>query len=106
MGLVALYANDMEDAHAAIWLQNIAAHVDETTFAWISTTADEAVFYDRIQSPVILIAFDHETPKPLANVEGYASDLPTRKHTHAIVRTPNGNDYGKDWLRQHLAESN
>jgi hypothetical protein len=107
MGVVALYANDMEDAHAAIWLQNIAAHLDETTFAWIGTTADQAVFYDRIQSPVILIAFDHETPKPLANIEGYASDLPTRNHANAIVRPPpNGNDYGKDWLRQHLAESN
>jgi hypothetical protein len=44
MGVVALYASDVEDAHAAIWLQNIAAHLDETTFAWIGPTADHAVF--------------------------------------------------------------
>jgi len=30
-------------------------------------------------------------------------DRPTRAHIHIIVRTPNGNDYGKDLLRQHLA---
>ncbi|NRP74564.1 hypothetical protein ILFOPFJJ_05486 [Ensifer psoraleae] len=26
---------------------------------------------------------------------------PTRGHIHTVVRTPNGNDYGKDLLRQH-----
>ncbi|TKD45121.1 MAG: hypothetical protein E5W98_14755 [Mesorhizobium sp.] len=25
----------------------------------------------------------------------------TRGHIHTVVRTPNGNDYGKDLLRQH-----
>ena len=24
-----------------------------------------------------------------------------RQHIHVVVRTPNGNDYGKDLLRQH-----
>jgi hypothetical protein len=27
---------------------------------------------------------------------------PSREHIHSVVRTPNGNDYGKDLLRQHL----
>jgi len=27
--------------------------------------------------------------------------MPTRQHIHCVVRTPNGNDYGKDLLRQH-----
>jgi hypothetical protein len=26
-----------------------------------------------------------------------------RTHIHTVVRTPNGNDYGKDLLRQHYA---
>ena len=26
---------------------------------------------------------------------------PAKFHVHTIVRTPNGNDYGKDLLRQH-----
>jgi hypothetical protein len=33
----------------------------------------------------------------------YANDEPTRDHIHTVVRTPNGNDYGKDLLRQHYA---
>jgi hypothetical protein len=27
-----------------------------------------------------------------------------RQHIHAVVRTPNGNDYGKDLLRQHYLQ--
>jgi hypothetical protein len=29
---------------------------------------------------------------------------PTRDHIHVVIRTPNGNDYGKDLLRQHLEQ--
>ena len=31
------------------------------------------------------------------------NDEPSRNHIHTVVRTPNGNDYGKDLLRQHYA---
>jgi hypothetical protein len=57
------------------------------------------VFYYRIQSPVILIEFDHQTPVALEGPR-----VPTRRHVHTIVRTPNGNDYGKDLLRQHYEQ--
>ena len=30
------------------------------------------------------------------------NDEPEKFHIHIMVRTPNGNDYGKDLLRQHL----
>jgi len=30
--------------------------------------------------------------------------VPSRDHIHTVVRTPNGNDYGKDLLRQHLEQ--
>jgi Protein of unknown function (DUF3500) len=103
LNLIAKYTNDMESGHADIWLKTVSGHLDETFFAWIGKSDADAVFYYRIQSPVVLIEFDHETPKPLARIKGYESDVPTRNHAHAIVRTPNGNDYGKDWLRQHLA---
>jgi hypothetical protein len=49
---------------------------------------------------VILIEFDHQTPIGIRLPDG--SRGPTRQHIHAVVRTPNGNDYGKDLLRQHL----
>jgi hypothetical protein len=50
---------------------------------------------------VILIEFDHQQPANLRQPGG--SNLPQRQHIHVVVRTPNGNDYGKDLLRQHLA---
>ena len=58
------------------------------------------MFYYRIHSPVILIEFDHNQP---ANLRHLAADpmAPNVEHIHTIVRTPNGNDYGKDLLRQH-----
>jgi hypothetical protein len=37
-------------------------------------------------------------------MSGLPPGVPTRQHIHTIVRTPNGNDYGKDLLRQHLAQ--
>ncbi len=57
--------------------------------------AEDSVFYYRIHSPVALIEFDHQNGIVLDN------DKPSRHHIHTIVRTPNGNDYGKDLLRQH-----
>jgi hypothetical protein len=29
----------------------------------------------------------------------------TQKHVHSIIRTPNGNDYGRELLRQHYLTS-
>jgi len=52
-----------------------------------------------VQSPVVLIEFDHQPP-----VRPGAPGGPSRNHIHTVVRTPNGNDYGKDLLRQHYAQ--
>jgi hypothetical protein len=46
---------------------------------------------------VILIEFDH-----MPGIV-YNNDTPSRDHIHTVVRTPNGNDYGKDLLHQHYA---
>jgi hypothetical protein len=81
-------------------MTEVSAHLDETHFAWIGDFGPDAVFYYRIQSPVLLIEFDHQGPIAL---EG-PRDVPTRRHVHSVVRTPNGNDYGKDLLRQHYEQ--
>jgi hypothetical protein len=60
------------------------------------------VFYYRVHSPVILIEFDHQTPANLRHLN--PSREPNREHIHTIVRTPNGNDYGRDLLRQHYLQ--
>jgi predicted nuclease of restriction endonuclease-like (RecB) superfamily len=90
------YVGNMSAGHAKVRLQEVEKHLDDTYFAWIGGTGPEAVFYYRIQSPVILIEFDHQTPVALPGPK-----VPGRIHVHSVVRTPNGNDYGKDLLRQH-----
>ena len=100
LGLVALYVDNMDDGHARVRMDEVRQYLDRTWFAWIGKTEPGSVFYYRIHSPVILIEFDHNRP---ANLRHLAADpmAPNVEHIHTIVRTPNGNDYGKDLLRQH-----
>ncbi len=98
LGVIGEYVNNMDDGHARVKMSEVRKHLAETRFGWIGSTEPDGAFYYRIHSPVILIEFDHQRPIALAR-----SDVPTRQHIHTIVRTPNGNDYGKDLLRQHHA---
>ncbi len=100
--LIGLFVNNQAEGHARVKMDEVKAHLDETWFAWVGGTADEAVFYYRIHSPVILIEFDHQ--RPVGNTMIQERGKATREHIHVVIRTPNGNDYGKDLLRQHLAE--
>ncbi len=93
--LIDLYVGQIRDGHATVKMDEVARHFDETHFCWMGGTDDVSPFYYKVQSPVILIEFDHEPGVVFAN------DEPTRHHVHTIVRTPNGNDYGIDLLRQH-----
>jgi hypothetical protein len=92
----------MREGHARVRMSEVTAHLAETYFAWIGGTADDSVYYYRIQSPVVLIEFDHQTPVGLRHL--YPEGVPYREHIHSVVRTPNGNDYGKDLLRQHYQQ--
>jgi len=76
-------------------MEEIERHIAETYFCWIGGREEASTFYYRIQSPVVLIEFDHHAGVFLTNAE------PAKFHVHTIVRTPNGNDYGIDLLRQH-----
>lgn len=103
LGLAALYIDNMDAGHARVKMEEVTAQLDRTTFAWIGGTDDSSVFYYRIHSPVVLIEFDHQRP---ANLTALAADpnKPQQSHIHVVVRTPNGNDYGKDLLRQHYLQ--
>jgi hypothetical protein len=102
--LAALYINNTESGHAKVRMEEIEKYLDETYFAWIGGTAPDSVFYYRIHSPVVLIEFDHQRPAGSRSIMPDPS-MPFREHIHCVVRTPNGNDYGKDLLRQHYAAS-
>ncbi len=95
--LVALYTGRVRPGHAEIRYAEAKDRLDDTWFAWIGGCDDDSAFYYRVHSPVILIEFDHQPGIVFDN------DEPTRNHIHTIVRTPNGNDYGKDLLRAHYA---
>ena len=102
LDLASEYVANMDDGHARVKMDEVRAHLDQTRLAWIGGTEPESVFYYRIQSPVILIEFDHQTPANLRRGEG--PRVPNRDHIHTVTRTPNGNDYGKDLLRQHYQQ--
>jgi len=93
--LVEVYLNRVRPGHAKARLSEVKEHLDSTFFAWMGGCSDDSVFYYRIHSPVVLIEFDHQSGVAFDN------DAPSRNHIHTVVRTPNGNDYGKDLLRQH-----
>lgn len=98
MDLISEHVGNLKDGHAAVKMDEVRRHLDETHFAWIGGMQADSVFYYRIHSPVILIEFDHQGP---IGLPGADSEKPVQAHIHSIVRTPNGNDYGKDLLRQH-----
>ena len=100
LDLIGEYVRNMDDGHAKVKMAEVKRHIDDTWFAWIGGTEPGSVFYYRIHSPVILIEFDHQLPVGLRQVVSEPR-TPNREHIHAVVRTPNGNDYGKDLLRQH-----
>jgi hypothetical protein len=101
--LISQYVGNMDDGHAKVRMNEVRQHIENTWFAWIGGTEPQSVFYYRLQSPVILLEFDHQTPVGLRHlaVDPRAVE---REHIHTVMRTPNGNDYGKDLLRQHYEQ--
>jgi len=98
--LIESYVGRLRPGHSDAWMKEVTTYLDETYFGWIGEyETDDAVFYYRVHSPVILIEFDHQRGVALN------FDVPTRHHIHTVVRIPNGNDYGRDLLRQHYEQA-
>jgi len=86
--LAELFVEYLPDGPLQAQMDRIRAHLDETWLCWIGGIGDDDPFYFRIQSPVFLAEYEHHAGIVLTN------ELPAKFHTHTIVRTPNGNDYG------------
>jgi hypothetical protein len=99
LDLIRLYTDRLMPGQAEVRFKEVEAHFDNTYFSWIGEFGDEAPFYYRVHSPVIFIEFYHRPGVALPNT-GY-----NRRHAHALVRTPNGNDCGRELLRQYRAQS-
>jgi hypothetical protein len=94
--LVKYHVGRMRDGQAEIKMAEVKRHLKETYFCWMGGIEDDSTFYYRVQSPVIIVEFDHQR-----GIAFREHAKPYKDHIHVIVRTPNGNDYGKDLLRQH-----
>ncbi|KAF1812561.1 hypothetical protein P152DRAFT_435813 [Eremomyces bilateralis CBS 781.70] len=68
--------------------EQIQKHLQDTWFSWVGGYGDEDPFYYRIQSPVVVVEFDHHSGVFLNNKN------PEKYHIHSIQRAPNAGDYG------------
>jgi hypothetical protein len=93
--LVEVYVGRIRGGHDRVRMDEVTRHLGHMHFAWMGAVDEPSAFYYRLHSPVILIEFDHQRGIVFDN------EQPSRHHIHTVVRTPNGNDYGKDLLRQH-----
>jgi hypothetical protein len=98
--LVEVHIGRIRPGHAEIKMEEVKRHLRQTHFAWMGGVEEDSVFYYRIHSPVLIVEFDHQRGQAFPQYE-----KPYRDHIHIVVRTPNGNDYGKDLLRQHYEQS-
>jgi hypothetical protein len=96
LNLVEYHVGRMRDGHSQIKMAEVQRHLKDTYFCWMGGMEDDSTFYYRVQSPVIIVEFDHQR-----GIAFREHAKPYKDHIHVIVRTPNGNDYGKDLLRQH-----
>ena len=96
--LTAAYFAMLPSGPFAARMRQVEQHLEDTYFCWIGGSGDDDPFYYRIQSPVAMIEFDHHSGVFLTNAE------PAKCHIHTVIRTPNGNDYGKDLLRLHYEQ--
>jgi hypothetical protein len=94
--LVKYHVGRIRDGQAEIKMAEIKRHLKETYFCWMGGIENDSTFYYRVQSPVIIVEFDHQR-----GIAFREHTKPYKDHIHVILRTPNGNDYGKDLLRQH-----
>ena len=87
-GILEQYLLYLPHKSRAVKLNQVRQFESETYFCWIGGFGDEDPFYYRVQSPVVLIEFDHHSGVFLNNEE------PKKFHIHTLLRTPNGGDYG------------
>lgn len=97
MRLVETFLVVLPEGPRAAKLREVQEHLDEAHFSWIGGHQPGDVFYYRFQSPVLIVELDHHCGVFLDY------DHPQRFHVHTVLRVPNGNDYGRSWVRQWQA---
>ncbi|MFJ4616973.1 DUF3500 domain-containing protein [Streptomyces sp. NPDC088812] len=106
LGIVEAFVGRAKADAAKVRMAEVRKHLDDTYVTWAGGTGDDDAFYVRVHSPVVWVEVDCQAPGPLAGAYGaQQGDGATQKHVHSVIRTPNGNDYGRELLRQHYLTS-
>ncbi|MFF3501898.1 DUF3500 domain-containing protein [Streptomyces sp. NPDC003247] len=106
LGIVEAFVGRAKADAAKVRMAEVRKYLDDTYVTWAGGTGDDDAFYVRVHSPVVWVEVDCQAPGPLAGAYGaQQGDGATQKHVHSIIRTPNGNDYGRELLRQHYLTS-
>ncbi|MFG2966857.1 MULTISPECIES: DUF3500 domain-containing protein [unclassified Streptomyces] len=105
LGIVEAFVSRAKQDAAKVRMAEVRSHLDDTYVTWAGGTGDDDAFYVRVHSPVVWVEVDCQAPGPLRGAYGGTEGVPTQMHVHSIIRTPNGNDYGKELLRQHYLTS-
>ena len=105
LGIVEAFVDRARADAAEVRMAEVRAHLDDTYVTWAGGTGAGDAFYVRVHSPVVWVEVDCQAPGPLRGAYGGTEGVPTQMHVHSVIRTPNGNDYGKELLRQHYLTS-
>jgi hypothetical protein len=106
LAIVEVFVSRAKADVARARMAEVSRHLADTYITWAGGIADDSAFYVRVHSPVVWVEVDCQGPGPLAGAYGATQGGdPTQLHVHSIIRTPNGNDYGKELLRQHYLTS-
>ncbi|MFJ9543488.1 DUF3500 domain-containing protein [Streptomyces sp. NPDC101225] len=106
LGIVEAFAGRAKADAAKVRMAEVRDHLDATYVTWAGGTGSDDAFYVRVHSPVVWVEVDCQAPGPLAGAYGATQGSgPTQMHVHSVIRTPNGNDYGRELLRQHYRTS-
>ncbi|WP_155059428.1 DUF3500 domain-containing protein [Streptomyces blattellae] len=106
LGIVEAFVGRAKADAAKVRMAEVRKHLADTYVTWAGGTGDDDAFYVRVHSPVVWVEVDCQGPGPLAGAYGATQGSgATQLHVHSIIRTPNGNDYGRELLRQHYLTS-
>ncbi|WP_330462167.1 DUF3500 domain-containing protein [Streptomyces sp. NBC_00775] len=106
LGIVEAFVGRAKADVAKVRMAEVRKYIDDTYVTWAGGIADDSAFYVRVHSPVVWVEVDCQAPGPPAGAYGASQGSgATQKHVHSVIRTPNGNDYGRELLRQHYLTS-
>jgi hypothetical protein len=106
LGIVEAFVGRAKADAAKVRMAEVRSHLGDTYVTWAGGIEDDSAFCVRVHSPVAWVGVDCQAPGPLAGAYGATQGSgAAQKHVLSNIRTPNGNDYGREFLRQHYLTS-